>query len=104
MAINFPSSPTDGQQYTYNKRSWTWNAAFGAWLLLPVTTDDANAAAGFAAAAGNASRLRIGVVESGATAGAEIIGAPGSQLLNLILPIGEKGDKGDKGDNGDKES
>lgn len=32
MAIDFPSSPTLNQQYTFNGRTWQWNGT--AWVAL----------------------------------------------------------------------
>ena len=46
--------------------------------------------------------LSIGTVTSGENASATITGSSPSQILNLVLPKGEKGDKGDKGAQGDK--
>jgi hypothetical protein len=30
-AINFPDSPTDGQEFTAGNRSWTWNDTAEVW-------------------------------------------------------------------------
>lgn len=47
--IDFPASPTNGQQYTYDGRTWEFDAAagggVGAWNLVPVSTSDADLAA-----------------------------------------------------------
>jgi hypothetical protein len=32
MALDFPSSPTDGQEYNSGGRRWIYNAAAGSWL------------------------------------------------------------------------
>lgn len=44
--------------------------------------------------------LTIGTVEKGDTAGATITGTSPSQILNLVLPKGDKGQPGDKGADG----
>ena len=44
---------------------------------------------------GPANALSIGSVTSGAAASATITGTPPSQVLDLVLPKGEKGDQGD---------
>lgn len=31
MPIDFPTSPTSNQEYTYNNNTWTWNATNGTW-------------------------------------------------------------------------
>ena len=31
MAVDFPSSPTNGQTYSYNNRTWTYNTTLTAW-------------------------------------------------------------------------
>lgn len=31
-ALNFPSSPTDGQVHTENSKTWSWNAATTSWV------------------------------------------------------------------------
>jgi hypothetical protein len=49
--IDFPSNPTDKQQYSNEGRSWEWNAAKTAWLLVPVSSADATSAANSAASA-----------------------------------------------------
>ncbi len=46
--------------------------------------------------------LAIGTVQGGETAAASITGSSPSQVLNLVLPKGDKGDKGDTGDTGPK--
>jgi hypothetical protein len=46
--------------------------------------------------------LSVGTVTSGATASATITGTSPSQVLNLVLPKGDKGDKGDTGQQGPK--
>lgn len=57
-----------------------------------------------AAEAASASRLTIGEVvtgDSGSNARAEIVGDPGSQKLNLVLPKGAVGPQGAQGPKGD---
>lgn len=44
--------------------------------------------------------LSVGTVTSGAAASATITGTSPSQVLNLVLPKGDKGDKGDTGQPG----
>lgn len=46
---------------------------------------------------GDPNTLRIGSVTSGTTASATITGTSPSQVLNLVLPKGDKGDTGDVG-------
>jgi hypothetical protein len=41
MAIDFPSSPTSGQVYTYGSRTWTWTGV--AWQATTTTTGPAGA-------------------------------------------------------------
>ena len=48
--------------------------------------------------------LSIGSVSSGTTASATITGTAPNQILNLVLPKGEKGDQGIQGDKGDNGS
>lgn len=52
--IEFPSNPTDGQQYTSGDRTWKWVAASSTWDMVPVGTSDAQAAASAATAAATA--------------------------------------------------
>ena len=49
---------------------------------------------------GPSNLLTIGTVTKGDTAGATITGISPNQILNLVLPKGDKGDKGDKGETG----
>ena len=35
--IDFPGSPTDGQQFTAGGNTWYWSTATGAWLLVATT-------------------------------------------------------------------
>lgn len=49
--IDFPIFPADGQQYSYEGRSWTYSSAKDVWDLVPVSTSDANLAATSAAQA-----------------------------------------------------
>lgn len=63
----------------------------------PAGADGADGAQG---PAGPANVLTIGAVESGLTASASITGTAPEQVLNLVLPKGDKGDKGDTGDQG----
>ena len=37
MAINFPNSPTTGDLYTYENKTWKWNGY--AWQLEALSTD-----------------------------------------------------------------
>ena len=46
--------------------------------------------------------LSIGSVSSGTTASATITGTAPNQILNLVLPKGDKGDTGEKGDKGEQ--
>ena len=46
--------------------------------------------------------LSIGSVSSGTTASATITGTAPNQILNLVLPKGDKGDIGEKGDKGEQ--
>ena len=34
MSLNFPDSPVNGQIYTFNNRSWQWNAAGQVWTVV----------------------------------------------------------------------
>lgn len=49
---------------------------------------------------GDSNVLTIGTVEKGDTASASITGDSPNQILNLVLPKGDKGDTGQKGENG----
>jgi hypothetical protein len=45
-AINFPDSPTNGQEFTSSGRTWSWNNANQVWDIvsgkaLPIQTDQA---------------------------------------------------------------
>jgi len=51
---------------------------------------------------GPANELTIGTVTKGDAAAATIEGDAPSQVLNLVLPKGDKGEKGDKGDKGEQ--
>ena len=51
--------------------------------------------------AGPSNTLTIGEVTSGSTASAEITGTSPNQVLNLVLPKGDKGDIGDTGPQGE---
>lgn len=51
---------------------------------------------------GPANVLAIGTVQGGDTAAASITGSSPSQVLNLVLPKGDKGDKGDPGPQGEE--
>ena len=42
MALDFPTSPTDGQVYTNSGKSWTWVAANGGWSLTTSSGSTAN--------------------------------------------------------------
>lgn len=46
---------------------------------------------------GDANKLVIGIVEKGEEASASITGDSPNQILNLVLPKGNKGDKGEQG-------
>ncbi len=52
---------------------------------------------GIPGATGPANTLTIGNVTKGENASASIIGSAPNQILNLVLPKGDKGDKGDTG-------
>lgn len=41
MPIDFPASPTTGQTYTFNNRSWTYNGS--AWDRVPANTSPSGA-------------------------------------------------------------
>jgi hypothetical protein len=47
--LQFPANPTNKQQYSLNGRSWEWDSDKGAWLLIPVSSSDADIAAESAA-------------------------------------------------------
>ena len=54
--------------------------------------------------AANVSRLTLGAVQTGdagSQASLEITGDPGAQVLNLVVPRGDKGDTGEKGERGE---
>lgn len=55
---------------------------------------------GNAGSAGPANTLTPGTVTGGVSAAATITGTAPNQVLNLVLPKGDKGDKGDTGDQG----
>lgn len=48
MNLNFPISPTDGQQYSAGDRTWVWSVANNAWDLVAVSTSDAEIASAYA--------------------------------------------------------
>ena len=51
-------------------------------------------------ATGPSNTLRIGTVTNGTTASATLTGTSPNQILNLVLPRGEKGDTGEQGPRG----
>jgi len=51
---------------------------------------------------GDANTLTIGTVEGGEVASATITGEAPNQVLNLILPKGDKGDTGEQGEQGEQ--
>ena len=55
---------------------------------------------GFTGATGPANQLSIGTVTGGENASATITGTSPSQILNLVLPKGDKGDDGTNGTDG----
>lgn len=77
--INFPNNPNPGEQYTYAGRTWQWQpgvgGARGKWLLVPVSSTDANTAA---AAAQSALNSKDAAAESAGEAAASADAAAAS--------------------------
>jgi hypothetical protein len=65
--------------------------------VLPKGDKGDTGADGAPGAAGPANTLTIGTVSSGDTASANITGTSPSQVLNLVLPKGDKGQPGAAG-------
>ena len=61
MALDFPTSPTNGQSYTSNGLTYTYDSTYGVWKVNPVPVPDvygtANAAFNAANAAPNTARV-----------------------------------------------
>jgi hypothetical protein len=64
MALNFPSSPTNGQTFSSGGKTWTYSSAKGAWEVLDPTLlrsgTSANLTAGF-----SATQYDLGTITSG---------------------------------------
>ena len=68
----------------------------------PAGAKGADGAAGPTGPAGPANTLSIGTVEKGDAASATITGTSPAQVLNLVLPKGDRGDPGPEGPQGPK--
>lgn len=75
-------------------------ATTGDTISVTVTNAGAPGGQGSQGPAGPANSLSIGTVEAGASAAATITGKAPSQVLNLVLPAGEKGSTGATGSTG----
>lgn len=79
MAINFPTSPTDGQTYTFGSFTWKWVAATGTWDAISTTAGPTGPTGptGATGATGATSTVAGPTGPTGAT-GVGVTGATGS--------------------------
>lgn len=108
--IDLPANPTDGQEVTFDDRTWVWRAgvgggAVGAWDMKPVSSGDANvaaAAASTATAAKNAAQASAQAAAASAaqaattlasaaksadlaaSTGATLVGKAGDTVSNML--------------------
>jgi hypothetical protein len=81
MAITFPESPTDGQQFTVGARKWTYSTAKGAWLGGTSSLEVGNITGigtGVAAALANTANTSGGIVLANGTSSLNINGTVGA--------------------------
>lgn len=81
MAITFPASPTDGQQFTVGSRTWIYSTAKGAWLGGTSSLEVGNITGigtGVAAALANAANATGGIVLAGGTSSLNVNGTVGA--------------------------
>lgn len=81
MAITFPASPTDGQQFTVGARKWIYSTAKGAWLGGTSSLEVGNITGigtGVAAALANAANATGGIVLAGGTSSLNVNGTVGA--------------------------
>jgi len=81
MAITFPASPTDGQQFTVGARTWIYSTAKAAWLGGTSSLEVGNITGigtGVAAALANAANATGGIVLAGGTSTLNVNGTVGA--------------------------
>ncbi len=81
MAITFPASPTDGQQFTVGARKWTYSTAKAAWLGGTSSLEVGNITGigtGVAAALANTANATGGIVLAGGTSTLNVNGTVGA--------------------------
>ena len=67
-ALDFPASPVNGQTYTANGKTWTFNSATSSWLatnplpMIPISTGVSGLGANVAAALGETANAADGIV------------------------------------------
>lgn len=89
--INFPNTPTNGQQYSFGGRTWQYNSGITVWELVAVSTTDANLAAQKAAEAAAsataalAAKVAAEAAVAGVGAGVNISEAIDDRVAGLLV-------------------
>lgn len=95
MAINFPTSPTNGQTHTENGSSWEYSVdEGGVWITVPQTVTGPTGPAGADGSAGPAGNVAIGTTTTGAEGTSATVTNSGNgthAVLNFTVPRGNTG-------------